>query len=224
MLFATTTCRPTRTRPPVPTSTLSSRLVLPMTAALGVGIAVGWLLPHPVQEVQETQRPTAAVVQARPQRQAVEIAQPLPVVENNTVAATPPTSQPAQRPATAQRGLVSGTRQPAPAATPQPLAAEASVPDSTTSLVAQTAVAPAPLLAAPVDSAPASPLALPAPAEPIAADSAPVSEQPLARAAKPSGTSEKIAYRKLSQRQPERGTGVRRWFSHLFQSIRHLLG
>ena len=38
---------------------------------------------------------------------------------------------------------------------------------------------------------------------------------------KPKGSNEKIGYHKPTNRQSEQGRGIRRWFSHLTQTLRY---
>jgi hypothetical protein len=211
---------------PETSSGLPYRLLLPLTAVLGVG--VGWLLPKPAATPAQPATQITQVL-ARPASQAMAsatlaVTQSLEAPATVEAVAAPQvgTARPAvsaQRRLATPKPVMDAQRTAAPVATPADSA-------STTIVPAETAALPAP--------ADAPPVAAPAPAEvaapmPVVASTA-TNQSPQAapaqqsKAVKPSGTYEKVTYRKLSQRQPERGTGIRRWFSHLFQSVKHLLG
>lgn len=213
---------------PETSSGLPYRLLLPLTAVLGVG--VGWLLPKPVaapappaaRVTQVLARPTTPTVP--PAALAVAQSPESPAVVKAMAAPLARTARPVVAPA--QRWLVTPSK-PVPHA--QRVAVPAAPPaDSTSTIAVPTETATT--SPGPAVPAAAAPVAAPVPVEtaavvPVASSQPPQAapvQQP--KAVKPSGTYEKVTYRKLSQRQPERGTGIRRWFSHLFQSVKHLLG
>jgi hypothetical protein len=203
---------------PAPATGVSYRLLLPLTAVIGVGI--GWLLPHP-----------AALPAAKPAAPTTHIVSSAPaVVVAPAAAAMMPTESAAAVPAVASQAAAQPqrpSRKRRVAAQPRPatrITSSASVvSDSASMAVVQAAVTPEVVAltdSAPVAAAPATVHMATAPASAPAQQVAPSAE---AKTPKPAGTNEKIGYRKLSQRQPEGRRGIGRWFTRFFQGIRHLL-
>ncbi|MBO2012614.1 hypothetical protein [Hymenobacter negativus] len=200
---------------PAPSAGFPYRLLLPFTAAVGIGL--GWLLPHP--EAQPASQAAAPVVQVAPYAPAAvpAPAAQLPAMDVSAVEAQPtaePVAQPQQAPRKRRADVrpISAAQSAAPvgldsaglAAVQTALTPEVVVPTETASA---TTSLPVHIAAAPQVSAPAQQLA------PSAS----------AKTQKPAGNNEKIGYRKLTQRQPENRRGIGRWFTRFFQGVRHLL-
>lgn len=218
---------------------LSFRLVLPLTAALGVGVAVGWLLPRPTSPPP---RPPA-----------------VPAVHTSTWTAPAPTATPRVAPAALGRTVANpdlGTGKAVTAkqllSTNSHLSAKSKWPAVKAAAVARPVAAafaatallasadsvapeagPSDLVAAPPVPTPndgSLPASSPTAAPMARADASPVSpaapeeaSAPAAKTAKPDRVNERMLYRKPTHRQPERGVGgIRRWLSHLTQGIRHI--
>lgn len=209
---------------------LPYRVVVPVTAVLGV--AVGWLLPHPAPQPAPSPPVPAVQAVARPIAQM----QPVPSAAAPAMAPTAAVPEVLVSPATASRLRASSRKatviykSPKPGAQPQPIAQ--AMP--TLALPADSAVS-----VAPTDSSqPASSTSIPPAA--FIADSTPTlvsnpnapnqaaylaaASEHAAKPVKEESKEKTLLYRKPTHRQPERGNGVRRWFSHLTQGLRHLLG
>lgn len=200
----------------------SSRFLLPLVAVVGIGI--GWLLPHPATLEASKPATVATHIAAPTAIKEVEPTAPSPLLSKaNSTIDNQLITQPAIRP------QVAGYKQPAAARQQQVSLHQSATPtvlDSATTAAVQAAVTPEVMV--PVDTAPASVAPVPVPpmhmALPIASTPAqPTSTGTSAKMLKPTGTNEKIVYRKLSQRQPEGRRGVGRWFTRFFQGVRHLL-
>lgn len=190
---------------------LSYRLVLPLTAALGVGIAVGWLLPRPAATpaVRHTVASQPAAV-AKPLAAGFDT--PDKSLKSNTstieVSAVPTAvlahsvARPARRHAASVRPA---TSQPSVQETPAeaPMLAAATL---------DSAVERQPLATA-LDSN-LLPVATAGNTDSVAAKT-PRGKEP---------EESVILYHKATHRLSERGIVIRRWFAHLGKSMRHLLG
>lgn len=222
---------------------LSFRLVLPLAAALGVGVAVGWLLPRPTSPPPHP----PAVPTVRTSTWTAPAPPAMPRVAPAAVGRRPANPVLGPWKAVAAKPLLSinghsdaKTKGPvakaAAVAVVQPVAGAgvAKVLVASSDSVAPAAVPSDLVMAAPMptpndSSLPASPRPTPALAPTARADAGPVSSTapkeaaaPAAKAAKPDRVNEKMLYRKPTHRQPEHGVGgIRRWFSRLTQGIRH---
>jgi len=205
---------------PASSTGLSYRFLLPLTAAVGIGL--GWLLPHPA--AQPVVKVAAPTTQAAPLAPAITTAPAPAAAPLATIAAeaTVPESSLLQKPAIAQQAA----RKQQAVAQNQPIVAQPASSglhlDSVSTSIVQAAITPE--VVVPADSAPTA--ALPAASLPMqpAATSQQAAPTAATKASKPTGTNEKIGYRKLSQRQPEGRRGIGRWVTRFFQGVRHLLG
>ena len=224
---------------------LSYQLVLPLTAALGVGVAVGWLLPRPAspppppQTVPAVHATTWAAMRpaAVPQVAPAPVALPAPAstLETAKMPASSPFKVSAKprvvttKPAVLASAAVARPVVALVSIAPVPAASYGSLASDTacTNLVASLSEPPSGEHGLPAVAANTT-AALPASAErsKALASEAPVSPEAVehaTKAAKPDRVNERMLYRKPTHRQPERGVGgIRRWFSHLTQGIRHL--
>ncbi|WP_201980848.1 hypothetical protein [Hymenobacter rubidus] len=228
---------------PAPRTGLSYRLVLPLTAALGVGVAVGWLLPRPAAPpVAPAAAPAVhATTWVAPQHAAPSWA--AHVGAASTVACAPVhrlASKTAGRNAASHLSVQlpkqAASNPVKPARPSKPIQAEQVarvLPDSATQPTARlTALAPAPLAAdsnrennnlpAPELSTAASALPKEAPAKAASVAPEHATAHP-AKTAKQEEVNEKMLYRKPTHRQPERGLGWRRWVTHLSQVVHRIL-
>ena len=222
-----------------PRTGLPYRLLLPLTALLGV--AVGWHLPRPatwqtppprVEIAPVAQAGTAPATQSwtahnavfpLSTRSAVETVAPEPTGERARVTGRP--SQPPhhsahqssfnQRPALTAPAL--GTAVPAVATADTVIKL---IPLELPTLEAQSLAAADSLLAE------TSPAATSPPATEAATSPSPALATH-AHSAKPQkleiSTEKLLVYHKPSHRLPERGTGLRRWLSHVVQSFHRIL-
>jgi hypothetical protein len=205
---------------PAPSTGSSYRLLLlPLAAAVGIGL--GWLLPHPAaQQAPAEAVPAMQVASYAPATAAAPAAALLPNVNTATVDVQPTYRAMAQPRQVRQKQRVALHPQPEKVAQADALV----VLDSMSTAAVQATVTPE--VTVPADSAPvAMPAPMPTPATtPMASVQAKqLPSKEAAKTTKPAGTNEKIGYRKLSQRQPEGRRGVGRWFTRLFQGVRHLL-
>lgn len=207
---------------PAPSTGLSYRFLLPLTAIVGMGI--GWLLPHPnAQQAPTVAAPAARAVLYAPAAPAAPTATLLASSTEASLSEAQPVQQAAATPQQDTRRRLVATR-PQPVATRKPVSPAAL--DSASTAAVQAAITPEVVVQA--DSAPTA-VAMPAPAVPLPpaatpqASAQPQQYAPATKSVKPTGTNEKIAYRKLSQRQPEGRRGIGRWFTRFFQGVRHLL-
>lgn len=217
---------------PVPRTGLSAQLLLPLTAAV-LGVAVGWLLPHPatlpkmIPATSTAPRKVRVTSTAPLLSQATEATAPTspalalshvspPVKAQKQLVLTPTTklkmAQRANPPAPAKETASSLTTQ------------STTITDlletvSTTTVAATAHVAP---LTAVADSFPAVALNPPEPTESPLVSALPITAHP-AKELKPKGTNEKIVYHKPTNRQPEQGRNIHRWLLHLTQTLRHVV-